>query len=269
MPETTPKRLILSLMSTPSLQEAEISALILWGQLFGIDAATIRVSVGRLTRQGLLSSPRRGVYSIGPKGDVLAATARDWIHAEHRIRPWQKGWLLVHTSHLGRSNRTSLRSTERAFRLFGFAECVSGLWCRPDNLAQRLSETRAGLIQLGLDEAAILIQASKIQGVSEAELFDLWPRKALENSYKRHSATMKKSLLELPQMDLAEAARQTIQIGESVIRQVNADPLLPIEMIDTYARQQMVSQMIHYDAVGTQIWQKFTQSHGGDTLPSM
>ncbi|MEH6588329.1 MAG: PaaX [Halioglobus sp.] len=269
MTQTTPKRLILSLLSAPSLEEAEISELILWGQLFDIDAATIRVSVGRLTRQGLLSSPSRGVYRIGPKGDVLSAAARDWIHAEDRVRPWQGDWLLAHTSHLGRSNRTGLRNTERAFHLRGFAECVSGLWCRPDNLAQRLSATRTGLLQLGLDESAVLVQATKIQGISEKKLFDLWPGKVLEKSYKRHSATMKKSLRVLAQMDLAAAARQSIQIGEAVIRQINADPLLPMEMIDTRARQQMISQMIDYDTVGIEIWQKFTRSHGRGTLTSM
>ena len=57
----TAKRLVLSLLSAPALQQVGIGLLVKWGELFAIDAATMRVTVGRLVRQRLLSSPQRGV----------------------------------------------------------------------------------------------------------------------------------------------------------------------------------------------------------------
>ena len=261
MPETTPKRLVLSLLSAPELEEAEISKLVLWAGLFDVDAATLRVTVGRLTRQGLLTSPRRGVYRIGPQGERLASTAQAWANAEQAIVPWQGDWLLAHTAHLGRSNKTRLRGRERAFRLIGFAQCMCALWCRPANLGQDLDDTRDQLVELGLDETAPLLRASAISGVSEQQLFALWPRKHLEKAYRQHLKAMHNSRKKLPRMALADAARETILVGEAVIRQINADPLLPEQMIDTRSRSDMIATMLEYDAVGREIWRQFTASH--------
>lgn len=261
MPETTPKRLVLSLLSAPELEEAEISKLVLWAGLFGVDAATLRVTVGRLTRQGLLTSPRRGVYRIGPQGEQLTSTAQAWASAEHSIVPWHGEWLMAHTAHLGRSNKTRLRGRERAFRLNGFAQCVSGLWCRPANLDQDIEDTRGQLIDLGLDDTAPLLRANAISGVSQQQLFALWPRKQLEKAYKQHLKTMHNSRKKLPRMALADAARETILVGEAVIRQINADPLLPEQMIDTHSRSEMIATMLEYDSVGRDIWRQFTALH--------
>ncbi len=45
----TAKRLVLSLLAAPRLPEVSIAMLIRWGELFDIDAATMSVTVGRLT----------------------------------------------------------------------------------------------------------------------------------------------------------------------------------------------------------------------------
>ena len=80
----TAKRLILSLLAAPSLSQVEIGRLVSWGALFDIDSATMRVTASRLLRQGLLDSPARGVYRIGPRGKLLSNTARAWLTAEQR-----------------------------------------------------------------------------------------------------------------------------------------------------------------------------------------
>ena len=38
---------------------------------------------------------------------------------------------------------------------FDLPELVSGLWCRPDNYARPLPETRESLLTLGLESAAV------------------------------------------------------------------------------------------------------------------
>lgn len=255
----TPKRLILSLLSAPALETVEISKLLAWGELFGIDQAAMRVATGRLVRQGLLQSPRRGVYAIGPEGELIATTARSWLHAERRLAAWRGDWILVHTAHLGRSNKSSLRARERAFRLTGFAEYVAGLWCRPANLAEGLPATRARLLSLGLEPDAVIAKATEIPGVGERDLFDLWPRSEIEKAYRDHLKAMQRSAKQLPSLGLPEAARESFLIGEAVIRQVNADPLLPPPMIDARARREMIEQMVSYDALGREIWREFNE----------
>ena len=253
----TAKRLVLSLLSAPALEQVGIGLLVKWGELFAIDAATMRVTVGRLVRQRLLSSPERGVYRIGPEGKLIAETARDWVNAETRIGPWRGEWLLIHCAHLGRANRSALRARERAFRLTGLSEFVSGLWLRPANLSEPVAATRARLVELGLEAEAILALATEIPGVGEKELFELWPRKQIEAAYRQHLAAMKTSTRNLKKLSLAQAAKETIEVGEAVIRQINGDPLLPDSMIDGRARRDMISQMIRYDEIGREIWRRF------------
>jgi len=256
----SPKRLVLSLLSAHDLDQVEISRLLQWGSLFDIDAAAMRVTVGRLTRQGLLRSPQRGLYCIGPEGELITQTARDWVNAEQRIGPWHGEWIMVHTSHLGRSNKTALRARERAFRLNGLAEFVAGLWCRPANFNESLPATRARLLSLGLEAEAVIIRAADMPGTGEKELFALWPREHLEDSYHRHIRSMEKSLSGLGKLSLSRAALETMLIGEAVIRQINADPLLPDPMVDSRSRRRMIALMKRYDRSGRKVWLEFMGS---------
>jgi len=254
------KRLILSLLSAPSLQTIEVSALVRWGTLFDIEPAATRVAVGRMAKQGLISAVARGVYSIGPEGSLIAQTASQWAQVERRTKPWLGGWIVVHTAHLGRTDKTALRARERAFRLTGFAELVSGLWCRPDNFAQTLELTRQRLLSLGLEATAVIMQVAALPGVDANDLFALWPRKVIEANYREHKVAMTSSLNRLSGLDAATAARETFLIGEAVIRCINADPLLPAQMVDTGARQQLVAQMVDYNEQGRAAWAEFMQA---------
>jgi phenylacetic acid degradation operon negative regulatory protein len=257
----TPKRLILSLMSAPSLETVEVGHLIRWGQLFGIEPAATRVAVGRLAKQGFITAVERGTYTIGPQGSLMAETASHWAQVEDRIGPWTGGWIVVHTSHLGRADKTALRARERAFRLYGFAELVAGLWCRPDNLAQLLDLTRTELIALGLESAAVVMQVRDIPGIDPETLYALWPREQIEAGCREYIKAMIRSEKHLQTIGNEEAARETFLVGEAVIRRINSDPLLPAQMIDTRARRQLIKGMVHYNQLGRAVWDKFQSTN--------
>jgi phenylacetic acid degradation operon negative regulatory protein len=247
----TPKRLILSLLSAPDLPEVSVRQCTRWGELFDIDAAAMRVALGRLVKAGLLRSVRRGVYAIGPRGASLSATARTWRDVEARLAPWNGDWLLVHTAHLGRSNRSALRERERALRLEGLRSPCTGLWCRPANYREPLSDTRERLCELGLDEAAPVMRAGEIAG---APPLSLWPCRDLERAYGRSVQRLRDSARRLPALSPEAAARESLLLGEAVIRQINADPLLPDELVDGAARRELIAAMDAYDALGRSIW---------------
>jgi phenylacetic acid degradation operon negative regulatory protein len=259
----TPKRLILSLLSAPTLETIEVGHLVQWGQLFGIEPSATRVAVGRLAKQGFITAVARGIYTIGPQGSLMAQTASHWAEVENRIGPWSGGWIVVHTSHLGRADKTALRARERAFRLNGFAELVSGLWCRPDNLAQALDLSRHELIAIGLEPAAVVMQATALPGVESEELYALWPRAELEAGYREYIAAMAASEKRLAKMSNDEAARETFLVGEAVIRRINADPLLPAQMVDIRARRRLIEQMVRYNELGRSVWEEFLLGSAG------
>ena len=68
---------------------------------------------------------------------------------------------------------------------------------------------------------------------------------------------MEKSAQRLNKFDVKQATRESFLIGEHVIRQINQDPLLPEEMVDTSARQTVLSTMIEYDRICHPIWHEF------------
>lgn len=251
----TPKRLILSLLSAPDLIEISARQFANWGRLFSIDPAAMRVALGRLVRGDYLESARRGVYRLGPSGRLLAETARSWALAEQRVGPWSGDWLLVHTAHLGRRDKSVLRSRERALRLEGFQALEKELWCRPGNYREALRVTERRLHGLGLDDAAVLLRAGEV--VATTDPFQLWPCKVLEARYRALTAAMQSSLLELPALGIDEAAQTTFIIGETVIRQINVDPLLPEELVEVAARRKMHETMVAYDAAGRAAWKRF------------
>ncbi len=250
------KRLILSLLSAPDLDEISARQCARWGALFSIEAAAMRVAVGRMVKEDLLTTVRRGVYSIGPRGRPLSDKARSWVAAEARVGPWDGRWLLVYTGHLGRRNKTTLRNRERALRLEGFAPLEQGIWCRPANYREPAAATRDRLLTLGLDVSAAVMRADRLLGFS-ASPESLWPRSDLEKSYARLTSAMQQSMRHLGSLSDEAAARETFVIGEAVIRQVNSDPLLPEEMIDADARRHMHATMVTYDGVGRGAWARF------------
>jgi phenylacetic acid degradation operon negative regulatory protein len=256
----TPKRLVLSLLSSPDLREISAREYAQWGKLFDIDPTAMRVALGRLVKGGFLQSVARGRYVIGARGKVLSETARRWVSAEQRIGPWDGRWLVVHTAHLGRRDKTALSTRERALALVGFAALYPGLWCRPANYLETPAQTRSRLVELGLESEAILLRGETLLSES-LPLEELWPRNDLESRYRTLTTAMQESMQRGAGKDSDALARETFLLGEAVIRQVNADPLLPDSMIDVHARRKMHKTMVAYDAFGRGAWTRFKNDY--------
>lgn len=218
----------------------------------GIDGAALRVALGRLCRDGIVTQVERGLYAIGPGGAALDSRARSWADAPRRVRPWQGRWAIVAVNHLGRSDRRQLRLRERALALHGFVPTDTGFWIRPDNLAQSLFDLAAQLRSIGLDEDATVL--GEVLPLDDTSWRALWPAQAIEAGYRFWIAQMTESLARLPTLSHTAAARETLLLGQSVIRAINRDPLLPDALVDTNLRDAMVAAMRDYDRVGKSYW---------------
>ena len=255
----TAKRLILSLLSQPNMATLNLRQLVAWGELLGQKPAAIRVTAGRLVKEDLLETVHRGVYRIGPAGLVLKSKASEWMTALDQIRDWKGAWLCVHTAHIGKANRRNLRARERAFRLFGFKELVDGVWIRPDNLAHTATEMYAALCQLGLEPEAVLLRSDVIEYAGRRDPLSLWDGAALNAGYDKGTELLQRSQKELKQQDLRSVTRETFLIGEHVIRQINADPLLPTDCVDASKRANLVQAMKKYSSFCHSHWTEFLE----------
>ena len=234
-----------------------IHQLIAWGTLFDQKHTAIRVTAGRLVKETLLEKTGRGMYTIGSGGLALKTKANEWTTALSQIREWQGGWFGVHTAHLGKALRRNVRARERAFRLQGFKELVDGLWVRPDNLTYSAAQMYEKLCQLGLEPRAILLRSDRLHQSDLNDPLFLWSSDDLNAEYENSIELLQQSQQRLEGEALRTVARETFIIGEHVIRQINADPLLPAEHIDASKREDMVQAMMRYGEFCHPYWVEF------------
>ncbi|WP_379553859.1 hypothetical protein [Qipengyuania sp. DGS5-3] len=254
------KKLVLSLLSVTDNELQSAANLVAAGALFDIESTAMRMAVTRLTKDGTLEAIDRGIYAIGPAGRAMQLQVTGWKSASEKVRPWSGDWLVVHTSHLGRTDKTRLRARERALRLSGFAETESALWVRPNNLAASLAATRVSLVDLGLDEEATFMVVTELAVAEGEDWRGLWSAGEIAASYSAAIQTMAQSSQKVARMSDAEAAKETLLVGQSVIRLINFDPLLPTELIDRSDFQQVVDDMKAYNALGIECWKRYYAS---------
>ncbi|MFT5776449.1 hypothetical protein [Hyphomonas sp.] len=252
--DVSARTLVLSLMSVRGRRTQALTYLTRAGALFGIEPTAIRMAVTRLVRDGLLESVDRGTYATGAKAAALTAEISDWRTAPDRTQSWEGGWIGVMTNHLGRTDRKDLRARMRALRLYGFAQAESGLWVRPDNLRLSLADLRAALVRIGLQADALLVTITETALPAGTNWCDLWSTDALKARYESAIAAMQQSRKAAPGLSRDTAAKETLLIGQSVIRTINLDPLLPEEIGDATLFRQMVSEMEDYDRFGRICW---------------
>lgn len=231
-----------------------VADLIRRADVMGLDGAAMRVALGRLCREGVVQQVERGLYAIGPAGAALDRRARGWADAPGRVRVWTGRWVIVLADHLGRSDRRQVRQRERALTLYGFVATAAGAWVRPDNLATPLADLVAQLQAIGLEADAVAL--GDAAALDDAAWRGLWPASAIEAGYRFWIGEMEASVARLGTLPIDAAARETLLLGQSVIRAINRDPLLPGEMVDTRLRDAMVAAMRRYDAVGKACWAK-------------
>ena len=248
------RALVLSLIASIGTDRQMIASLVHAGELFGIEPATLRVAVTRLLKDGLLESPERGVYIPGPRAKALTRRVQEWRDVAGKVVPWNGDWLAAMTHQLGRRDRKQLRIRERALALSGYQPAEAGLWVRPANLARDLSAHRQDLIDLGADETLPVLRIREVAAPDLGDWTQLWSAQALERSYTEAIRTMTESLVRLEQMEAPAAARESLLIGQAVIRAINFDPLLPPELGNQSLFLEMVDKMRAYNETGVRCW---------------
>lgn len=245
----TAKRAILAALSATGATLAT-SQLIEVGALFDIEPPATRVALSRLVRADRVVAVRRGEYQLSDRAQPVADAFLRWREMSKLARPWEGRWLLVHTLHLGRSVRKSLRAWRRALALMGFAEWNGELWIRPDNLALPIGEVERRLQQLGLDDGAIVVAGAEFSRSAAPEPSKLWDRATLETGYTAALDAMRSCSERKETLSARELARDSARIGFAVVGMLSFDPLLPDALVDASKRVDVQRAMMAFDELG-------------------
>ena len=197
-------------------------ALVRAGETFGIAEGTTRVALSRMLAAGELVADD-GVYTLS--GRLLDRMHRQDASRRPPLQRWDGAWRQAVVTAEGRSpaERADLRAAMKELR---FAELREGVWMRPDNLTED-GPAHANAVA---DEQCTWMNASVPDPRALAgELWDLtgWAKRA-EALRRRMRAS--RSALERPDVG-REALRDGFVLAAAVLRHMQADPLMPPELL--------------------------------------
>lgn len=236
-----------------------VRSLVQAASVFDIAENSVRVAIVRLRAEGLVESPRRGEYRLGPGARVVNEKIHGWRTVWGRVIDWDGSWIGVFTAGLSRTDRPALRRRVRALRYLGFEELRPGLFLRPNNLAPGIAGIREELGALGLDAEAPVFRIEDLSPEQEEEARQLWNGSSLERAYAKLVEELRASMTRLAELSLDDSVRESFLLGRKGIRRVVLDPLLPRPLIDEDERSAMIDVVQSYCDKGLGLWARFLE----------
>jgi phenylacetic acid degradation operon negative regulatory protein len=197
-------------MDPPELPVAQLVRLT---GLFGISENRARVALSRMVAGGEATSDGTGRYRLA--GHLAARQSRQSASRAGATAPYEGEWWLAVVTTTGSS--ADVRGSRRRALAYGrLAELREGVWMRPANLALRLPEP--------LDDDVELMTARPGDAVDLAQrLWDLAAWAARANELLRRLGALAP--------DGPEALAPGFELSAAVLRHLQADPLLPAELL--------------------------------------
>ena len=194
--------------------ELPVAYLVHVAGLFGINGNRARVALSRMVASGEASTDGSGRYRLA--GRLLERQARQLASRAGHTDGWSGEWRVVVVTTSGSSAET--RSKRRnALRFARLGELREGVWMRPDNLEVRLDP------EVGRDSTVLLARA---EGDERKLAASLWNVEGWGHRARQLMRAMEAKPTQAP-ADLAPG----FELSASVLRHLQADPLLPAELL--------------------------------------
>ena len=189
--------------------------------LFGIEEGTVRTALSRMVSAGEAIGEDGGYRLVGR---LVARQRRQEASRGAATRPWDGNWELASVDGDARrsaADRSALREALTARRL---VELREGLWGRPDNLDPQRSAEAAEVV----DRWCLTWRGARPTTPPQVEaLWDLVGWEAEAEALRARMATLLAPLRDGDVEHLAEG----FVVSAAVLRLLQADPLLPIELL--------------------------------------
>jgi phenylacetic acid degradation operon negative regulatory protein len=197
-------------MDPPELPVAQLVRLT---GLFGISENRARVALSRMLAAGEATSDGSGRYRLA--GHLAARQSRQSASRSGVTKPYEGQWWLAVVTTTGSAAEVR-GARRRALTYARLAELREGVWMRPDNVDVRLGDAVHGDVEL---------MTARPAGTRDlaARLWDL-------PAWSARARGLLAALLALTP-DTPEALAPGFELSAAVLRHLQADPLLPGELL--------------------------------------
>lgn len=256
MKKVTAKRIILDVLLANKGLPISAKQAIAACSIFNISVNNTRVTLVRLSAEGLVESLSRASYQLTADSIGLIENVSTWRTLPDRVRPWDGSFLMVRISKLTKriSKQQTLR--ERALLMLGFQPLDKQLYIRPNNIEKSVEAVRDRLYKQGLDKDSIVFRVDQLDEGTTARISDLWKPKELEQSYKTFEQRIESWLKGHKELETEVAARESFLLGNAAVKHVIYDPYLPQEWLNPSSRNRFFKITQRLDDVGREIWKK-------------
>jgi len=214
-PALTARSVLASALLGMDPPELPVAQLVRLTSLFGINENRARVALSRMVAAGEATSDGAGRYRLA--GHLVARQARQSASRSGLTTPYDGRWWLVVVTTAG-STAEVRAARRRALAYARLAELREGVWMRPANVAVRLPDSLDGDVELMTAEPDA---AADLGG----RLWDL-------TAWSGRATALLDRLDALPP-DGPDALAPGFELSAAVLRHLQADPLLPAELLPT------------------------------------
>jgi phenylacetic acid degradation operon negative regulatory protein len=226
--------------------ELPVAQLVRLASLFAINENRARVALSRMVAAGEVTTDGTGTYRLA--GDLLARAERQSRSRAGDRSAWDGGWYVVVLT--ARSDAADVRAgRRRSLARARLAELRPGVWMRPANVPLQLDPA--------VDDASLTVvgRPDDDERALAARLWDL-------TAWNEGASVLVRRLERTPPTDTSVLAPGFV-LSASVLRHLQADPLLPVELLpDDWRGAQLRAVYDTWDAAYREVLAVWHRANG-------
>jgi phenylacetic acid degradation operon negative regulatory protein len=251
------QKLILDVLKLNQPYHSNVRNIIQLGDVFDISENTMRVTLTRLCRSGLIDSPKRGFYKITPKATEVEQELWNWRQRQDIVQDWHGDYVMLSCEKTPQQDSITHKKNQKYLKLMGFAVFERSLYIRPNNLVYPPNTIKEKLIKLGITTPFTIFIAQGFELGDEQLIQKLWQPAQINQYYIEHTHKMRHWMMHQHLYSQRQLIQESYLICQDAIRHIFFDPLLPEPYIITQKRQDFLEMTIRFEHNGINLWRDY------------
>jgi len=244
--------LIFGLMASFNKESYAIADLIHLTSPFGLTKTSLRTNLSRMKKKQILDSNKIGkkvFYRMSVKGNAISSNVAQSFK-QLNWDNWDGKWwgIIFSVPEINKEARHKIRKKLTAYR---FASLHPGFWIRPRNKNEKIEVKLKKVFE---DNYCNVIIFDYFKEIEKKEIIKLWKLDKINDSFIEGLDLIHNKLKIIKNISLIEALKEKMVTGNTIIKILFADPLLPdIFLPDNWIGVELKKAFHDFDKIMTDI----------------